>query len=170
MPGKSTLVRFSIVMAVVVTANMPLLAGDTQPESESEDRAQLLHIVDVFFEALETQDGEVIKPLFHEGACGASLRWDADGNPVLRHGPSPVLPQSEDVWTERYWDPTVLVEGSIATVWAPYDFYVNERFNHCGIDVFNFFKLDGQWKIINTAYTVVQDGSCELHPDGPPSF
>jgi len=133
-----------------------------------DDRAAILAITDEFFDALKHRDNDRIMALFHDGAYGASLRWDAEGKPILRHGPEAALPAGEDIWTERYWDPTVLVEGNIATIWTPYDFYVNDRFNHCGIDVFSFFKIDDEWKIINTAYTVVQDGSCEMHPDGPP--
>ena len=37
---------------------------------------------------------------------------------------------------ERGWDPTVLVSGTIAIVWYPYDIYVDGKWSHCGVDIF----------------------------------
>src|SRR5215472_11260459 len=37
---------------------------------------------------------------------------------------------------ERMWEPTVLIRGGIATVWAEYDFHSAGKFHHCGIDAF----------------------------------
>jgi hypothetical protein len=35
---------------------------------------------------------------------------------------------------ERYWSPTVLVRGPIAVVWAPYEFWVDGKTSHCGVE------------------------------------
>ena len=43
---------------------------------------------------------------------------------------------------ERGWDPTVLVSGTIAVVWYPYDIYVDGQWSHCGIDAFNLSRCD----------------------------
>jgi len=69
--------------------------------------------------------------------------------------------------TERYWSPTLLIDDHIAVFWAPYDFYIDGVFSHCGTDLFNLLKVDGMWKIGNNSWTVQKTG-CTLHPDGPP--
>lgn len=69
---------------------------------------------------------------------------------------------------ERGFRGTAMVEGRIAMVWLPYDFYVNGAWSHCGIDVFTFVKQDTTWKIAGLAYTVVQPPACAPHPAGPP--
>jgi hypothetical protein len=42
---------------------------------------------------------------------------------------------------------TVKIDSDLAMVWAPYKFYVGEKFSHCGVDCFQLVKLNGQWKI-----------------------
>lgn len=65
---------------------------------------------------------------------------------------------------ERYWSPTVLVRGSIAVVWAPYEFWVDRKTSHCGIDVFDFLRIDGEWRVANSMWTVEPDACDELRP------
>ena len=71
--------------------------------------------------------------------------------------------------TERGFRPEVRVDGPIATVWYPYDLYVDGTWSHCGVDVFVMFQIDGRWKIANLSWTAVQPPACERHPDGPPT-
>jgi hypothetical protein len=65
---------------------------------------------------------------------------------------------------ERYWSPTVLVRGSIAVVWAPYEFWVDGRTSHCGVDVFDFVRVDGAWRVSNAMWTAEPDACDELRP------
>jgi hypothetical protein len=59
----------------------------------------------------------------------------------------------------------VLVNDLMAVFWAPYDFYIDGEFSHCGVDVFDLIKLDGQWKLANSMYTVISSG-CPKSPLG----
>jgi hypothetical protein len=65
---------------------------------------------------------------------------------------------------ERYWSPTVLVRGPIAVVWAPYEFWEDGKTSHCGVDVFDFVKIDGQWLVSNSMWTAEPDACPELRP------
>ena len=69
---------------------------------------------------------------------------------------------------ERIWDPEVRVDGGVAIAWAPYDFYIDDSFSHCGHDAFQLIRTDRGWKLASIVYTVEQPPECELHPDGPP--
>jgi hypothetical protein len=71
---------------------------------------------------------------------------------------------------ERGWDPTVLVSGTIAVVWYPYDIYVDGEWSHCGIDIFNMIRTNAGWRIAVLQYNVQQPPECSPHPDGPPDF
>ena len=68
---------------------------------------------------------------------------------------------------EAYWSPTVLVRGSIAVVWAPYEFRIDGKTSHCGIDSFDFVKVDGRWLVANAMWTVEPDACQELRPPSP---
>lgn len=77
-----------------------------------------------------------------------------------------VDPARKDAKTfrERYWAPTVVVRGSIAVVWAPYEFWIDGKTSHCGVDAFSFVKIDGAWRVANAMWTVEPDACGALRP------
>lgn len=52
-------------------------------------------------------------------------------------------------WDERLLDYKVEVDGNLAHVWTPYEFWLNETFLHCGANSFTLAKLEDGWKIIH---------------------
>jgi hypothetical protein len=71
---------------------------------------------------------------------------------------------------ERYWAPTVLVRGSIALVWAPYEFWIDGKTSHCGVDAFSFINVGDEWHVANSMWTVEPDACPELRPSDPASM
>ena len=70
--------------------------------------------------------------------------------------------------SERIWDPEVRVDGGVALVWAPYDFYIGGGFSHCGHGAFQLVNTEQGWKLTSIVSTVMRPPDCEIHPDGPP--
>lgn len=61
------------------------------------------------------------------------------------------------------WSPKVVLRGTLmATVTAPYEFKLDGKTTHCGIDVFDLAKVDGQWKIASAVWTAEPDACAEL--------
>ena len=52
-----------------------------------------------------------------------------------------------EIWNERVQFERVLIDANLASVWAPYEFYLGSKFSHCGYDSFQLVKLAGGWKI-----------------------
>jgi hypothetical protein len=75
------------------------------------------------------------------------------------------LQQGKSIRRERMWSPEVRVHGAIATVWTPYDFWMDGKFSHCGIDAFDLIKGDDGWKIAGGVFTT--EVKCEPSPLGP---
>lgn len=48
---------------------------------------------------------------------------------------------------ERYTISKVLVDGNMASVWVPYQFYYKGNYSHCGVNSFQLAKLNNEWKI-----------------------
>ena len=48
---------------------------------------------------------------------------------------------------ERIEFASVLVDGSIASVWTPYEFYYNGKYSHCGVNSFQLVRAQGKWQI-----------------------
>ena len=51
------------------------------------------------------------------------------------------------IWDERVQFERVLIDANLASVWAPYEFYLGSKFSHCGYDSFQLVKLASEWKI-----------------------
>ncbi|TDQ31578.1 nuclear transport factor 2 family protein [Zeaxanthinibacter enoshimensis] len=49
---------------------------------------------------------------------------------------------------ERIKSYDLKVDGPMAQVWTPYEFYVNGKFSHCGVNAFQLGKVKGRWKIL----------------------
>ena len=58
---------------------------------------------------------------------------------------------------ERIHDPLMRVDRDLAMVWAPFEFRVNGKVDHCGTDLFNLVHTDGRWLIADFAATVRKD-------------
>lgn len=49
---------------------------------------------------------------------------------------------------EKILEYTIEIDGDLAHVWTPYEFYVNGKLSHIGANSFTLIKESGQWKII----------------------
>ena len=72
----------------------------------------------------------------------------------------PVCSNASGTW--RFWS-TI----DLATVWTPYDFYLNGEFSHCGRNSFSLIRDDDGWRIASVTYSMLRE-SCESSPLGPP--
>lgn len=58
---------------------------------------------------------------------------------------------------ERIHDPLVRIDHDLAMVWAPFEFLVDGKVDHCGTDLFNLVRSDGKWLIASVADTGRRD-------------
>jgi hypothetical protein len=49
---------------------------------------------------------------------------------------------------EKILSYNVQIDRSMAHVWAPYEFYLNDKLSHTGVNTFTLFKEKDTWKII----------------------
>jgi hypothetical protein len=60
---------------------------------------------------------------------------------------------------ERIHDPLIKIDNDLAVVWAPFEFLVDGKVDHCGTDLFNLVHQDGKWLIASVADTGRKDCS-----------
>jgi hypothetical protein len=53
----------------------------------------------------------------------------------------------KSIYNEKLLSYDIKIDGPMAMVWTPYEFYVDETFSHCGVDVFLLTKQADGWKI-----------------------
>ena len=129
--------------------------------------ADVIETVERFFQAMEERDPDLARSVMREDGQYFAMRPGAEPQ-LNRHadfiagleGPGRIV-------QERMWDPEVRVHGDIATLWTPYDLYIDGEFSHCGIDAFSLVRETGAWKVAGVIFTAEPEG-CPRHPDGPP--
>ena len=166
--------RFAVLPALAflaACAQLPISIPGTE-DNPGEANA-VLAAMDRYMIAISTKNYAAQRALDMPNAMTWSARYGASGALV-------VTPRPNTYWTdpardtgkafeERYWKPTVLVRGPIAMVWAPYEFKIDAKTSHCGVDVFDFVKVDGAWRVANAMWTVEPEACAMLRPtDGSP--
>ena len=154
--------------AALIRAGLPLTPADAQGAPDAERQA-VLATVDSLLTAMSRRDVAASRNLLIPGAVLQSiLDVETPGLPRTQSDTAYLHALSADTSAlrERIWAPTTQVAGTMAVVWASYDFHVSGHFSHCGVDSFTLFKTVSGWQIASVAYTIRQSG-CALSPLGP---
>jgi hypothetical protein len=161
-----------MIRVVLLVASLLICVSNgaqSQPNVPPE-QSEVLAVIDRFMQAVSTNDPAAMSALQLEGVMTtvAGPSPDGSGTRITRRsaGSGSGAPRS-GMRRERYWDPTVLVRGSIAVVWTPYEFWRDGKTTHCGIDVFDLVKQDGAWRIASIMYTVEPNACPDLRPADP---
>lgn len=155
------LIAFAASLLLTITAELAFAA----------DEDDVVAIANQALERITAEDSVGLADLMIEQAM-IYIGIVEDGNYSVRtrtYAETRDRPIEVDL-VERGWDPTVLVSGTIAVVWYPYDIYVDGAWSHCGIDIFNMIRTNDGWRIAVLQYNVQQPPDCEAHPGGPPEF
>ena len=139
-----------------------LAAAAPVPPPALDERAQVLAAADRVIAAINSNDAEALRQIALPEGMNISLRYQPGGSTKLRFKSNSQDAAETTVekrrFTERYWNPTVLVHNGIAVFWAPYSFDIDGKRSHCGVDQFDFIKVDGQWKLASSMWTVEPNG------------
>lgn len=146
-----------------------LLTTALDLQAQQDERAAVLSVIDRYFATMAARDTAGMRSVLTAEGMFHGTYADAPDQPArtMPHGPYlDDLARDTLSLLERYWDPVVQVEGPIATVTTPYDFYVGRRFKHCGIDHFTLVREADGWKISGGVFTMQRTG-CPASPLGP---
>jgi hypothetical protein len=136
----------------------PLLAIGQQ---KSSDEDQIKAVILKTFSAMKSVDSVALKSCFTSTAMLNISQVKPEGN-TLREVPAAkfiqnVMTRKPGDMDERVlsWGP-ILIDHEIATAWVPYEFYLNGKFTHKGVDVFLFVKSGNEFKIQTLLYNMHQ--------------
>lgn len=150
---------------VLITILFAVASAITHTQSAA-DREAVLKTVQAFFDTMTAKDVEgARKILMPQGRFHAVRMRDGNIRSFSNEEYFAQLQSSKQAMRERMWNPEVRVHGAIATVWTPYDFWLDGKFSHCGVDAFDLVKTDEGWKIAGGSYTL--EDKCEPSPLGP---
>lgn len=110
--------------------------------------------VETFFEGFHARDSVLMKSVLAEevivqtigkAKSGETKLHQEEIHKVLRGIVSIPL---ETEFKEIIHDYKIRIDGSMANAWTPYSFFMNGEFSHCGVNSFQLFKVNGDWRII----------------------
>jgi len=140
------------IIAIIAAALLAPSLYATTPEEQA-----VLAPIHAMFDGMSKRDAAAIKEPTLPGGTMVLMRdgkpsqitFDAFADRVGRPGTTHI--------EERIHDPLVRIDNDLAMVWAPFDFLVDGKVDHCGTDLFNLVRKDGKWLIASVADTGHKD-------------
>lgn len=109
--------------------------------------------IDLFFNALENGDSALMRSIIHENIdLTTTFSHPKTGEKVYRKETihdflTAISTPHTTKWDERVSNLEFKIDDNLAIVWMDYSFFVDDKFSHCGVNLFEFVKLDNNWII-----------------------
>ncbi|GAA4330893.1 nuclear transport factor 2 family protein [Flaviaesturariibacter amylovorans] len=105
-----------------------------------------------FFDGMRRSDTAMIRSSLAPNAVLQTIRMTKTGETRVTTDPVDsvlvgIAKPHTDVYDERITYDGIKIDGPMATAWTPYQFYVGEKFSHCGVNSFQLVRYSGEWKI-----------------------
>ena len=109
-------------------------------------------VVNNLFIAMKNSDGNAVKNCFADGAILQTIVTNKEMKTIIENDlvetfARIIQSMPKDQADERVVFDAVHIDGPMAAVWTPYEFYFKGQFSHCGVDHFVMIRQEGQWKI-----------------------
>ncbi|PWG05872.1 nuclear transport factor 2 family protein [Polaribacter aquimarinus] len=122
-------------------------------QNKSEEKA-IKQVISTFFDGLHKGDSTILKSTLHKEIKIQTTFTNKKGEKNLRTQTKENLlkgvtnKKPSDTYFEKLLSYTIKIDGNLASVWTPYEFYLNDKFSHCGANSFQLFNNNGKWEII----------------------
>lgn len=122
--------------------------------AQIEEEVKVKYAVETFFYALNGKNEFAMKRVVGTDVIMQTVKLNMLGNMIVEKTNFNNLinfmittPDSIS-YHEKILDYKIQIDGGMAHVWAPYEFWYNGEFSHCGVNSFQLFKDEDAWKII----------------------
>ncbi len=136
------LLLLGILLATVNTS-----AQDTQ-------KYAVQKTIEAFFEGFHKQDSTAIRETVASEVLLQTIAKDSLGKDYVRTEDFSKFIKSivgipeTTKFQETIKSYSIQIDGPMANAWTAYEFHVNDKFSHCGVNSFQLVKQDDAWKII----------------------
>ena len=143
------------------------LLGASDLKAQNDEERAVIAAAQAMFDAMQALDPEAFRNSMVPDGFLMAVRFETTRR-IGRDDFAANIARQTRPMIERMWDPEVRIDGPVATLWAPYDFYSAMEFSHCGTDAFQLAKTAEGWKVVMVSYTMQMPPDCSMHPGGPP--
>lgn len=115
---------------------------------------EIQKVVENFFEAFHAKDTLKLQSLCDDTMILQSISENAKGTKLSNEKPQAFFKSIASIpaelkFQEKIMSYAIQVDGSMAHAWTPYEFYLNGKLSHKGVNAFTLFKKDNSWKIVH---------------------
>lgn len=137
-------------MKYVLTLYLTILFGVNVSAQSAEDSVKV--VVNNLFAAMKNADSVALKNVFSEWAVLQTISRTKEGATMIRTDninqfASFVGKSTKGDADERITFGAIHIDGALASVWTPYEFYFKGAFSHCGVNSFQLVRINGVWKV-----------------------
>ncbi|MCY7349197.1 MAG: nuclear transport factor 2 family protein [Cytophagaceae bacterium] len=141
---------FLLLILLVLPAN--------HTQAQQTEEAAVKATIDRMFEGMKKGDSTLVRSVFHPTARLQTAFVNREGKAMLKSETidgfvKAVGTPHKEVWDERVLGYDIKIDDNLATVWTPYEFYVNGNYLHEGVNAFQLFRSANGWKIIQICDT-----------------
>ncbi len=137
--------------------------GDSEnpakPEGDLTDAEEAIrNVVLGLMQAMHESDGNAVRQFFSDN--GRLLSTESTGKVTVLtvEGFSKMIGESaKGSLEEKITSMDIKIDEHLASVWAGYEFYLNNTLHHCGVDAFQLIRTPTGWKILQIADTRRED-------------
>jgi hypothetical protein len=150
--------RKILIILIFTIANITAYCQQTETDAVKKT-------VNTMFDAMRKGDSTLLKSVFSKDMILQSVS-NKEGKAILSTEKADGFVKAigsphTAVYDERITFGDIKIDGDLASVWAPYKFYLGDKFSHCGVDVFQLMKTAEGWKIIYIVDTRRKDNCVE---------
>ncbi len=137
----------------ILVAGLALGARAQNPEE-----AAVQATIDRLFEGMKKGDSALVHAVFYPAARLQTAFVSREGKPTLQTEPIEAFVKAvgtphKEVWDERVKEYNIHIDDNLATAWTPYEFYLDGKYLHEGVNAFQLFRSPQGWKIIQICDT-----------------
>lgn len=104
--------------------------------------------VNNLFEGMKTSDSTKINSAFSKNAILQTITKNAEVKTEnIQDFAVSIAKAEKGSLEEKIRFSNIHVDGDLASVWTPYEFYYKGKFSHCGVNSFQLVKSKNEWKI-----------------------
>jgi ketosteroid isomerase-like protein len=136
-------------MRKIVVLIVLFISANSQAQNQ-----EIQKVVDTFFEAFHAKDTLKLQALCEDTMILQSISENAKGTKLSNEKSQAFFKSIASIPAELKFQEKILsyaiqVDGSMAHAWTPYEFYLNGKLSHKGVNAFTLFKKDNSWKIVH---------------------
>ncbi|TVZ56399.1 putative lumazine-binding protein [Lutibacter sp. Hel_I_33_5] len=154
----------------IITALLVLVITTTIKAQETSEEKAIKLTIETFFKGLQQGDSAIVSSTLNKTIKLQTTYTNKKGKRKLVTETKEQLlkgianKKPEHTYLEKLMSWEIKIDGNLASVWTPYEFYLNGKFSHCGANSFQLFNNDGGWEIIYLV-DMRRRSSCEAYSD-----